>query len=442
MHTMVFSSFMLFFCNSKSKISSLLYNLCLIMMMYIMIFVDNYFNVYIINEWLFLNQYSFMFVILTLLILSLMFLSLGNNEFNWSLLMLMLIILLIFVLMCFTTSYFILYYLFFEASMFPIMLLIINWGKKSYLRVESSLYMFMYTFISSLGMFYLMLYLMDLGMLKFFMVNSLSNFDSVCFTIMVWGLLTKMPLYMFHFWLPKAHVWAPVYGSMVLAGIMLKLGGYGMMWFIFMGNNSVNYESTSFIVIFSLYGGLYTSMICMYQIDMKSVVAYSSVVHMSMVISSMMTFSMSGMLGAQIMMIGHGIISSGLFYLVNMNYERTSSRLIIMNKGFMNYMPSLSLWWFLMSMSNISMPFSLNFLGEVLMISSLLNWSINFIFILMPMMYISSYYMIMLFNVQHGLSNKNMYFFTQCKIKEYIIIIMHWFTGNISFLFIDKIMDF
>nr|WBU10587.1 NADH dehydrogenase subunit 4 [Megacampsomeris sp. 1 YJY-2023a] len=440
--SILFSPFIMFFIKTKSKISTLFYCLCLMLCLFLIIFMDNMYSIYIINKFLFLNQFSFMFIILSLLIISFMFLSLNNNEFNWNQLIIMFILLLIFILMCFSISYFVLYYFFFEASMFPIMLMIINWGKKSYLRIESSLYMFLYTFISSLSMFYLILYFMEMGMMKFYMINLMYYFNSISFMFLILGLLTKMPLYMFHFWLPKAHVWAPVYGSMVLAGIMLKLGGYGLMWMIFMGNNSLNFNSTSMILMFSLFGGMYMSVICLYQIDMKSIVAYSSVVHMSMVISSLMTFSMTGIMGAHIMMIGHGIISSGLFYLVNLNYERTNSRLIILNKGMMNLLPSMSLWWFLLSMSNISMPFSLNFMGEIMMIYSLMNWSIYTIFIILPIMFFSSCYMIMLYNIQHGWTNKNLFYFTYNKVKEFIIVIMHWFLGNMSFMFIDKIIDF
>lgn len=144
-------------------------------------------------------------------------------------------------------------------------------------------------------------------------------------------------------WLPKAHVEAPISGSIILAGVILKLGGYGLMRLLKVMGRSIHNYHLIFIVV-SLIGGFYVSLICIRQFDIKSLIAYSSISHISLVISGRLTINYMGIYGSLILILSHGLCSSGLFCLSNILYERTYSRRFFLNKGIIIVIPSLSLW--------------------------------------------------------------------------------------------------
>ena len=142
--------------------------------------------------------------------------------------------------------------------------------------------------------------------------------------------------------MPKAHVEAPVYGSMILAGVLLKMGGYGLIRFIEILIN-IRIKFNFLIIRVRIVGRLIVSLICLVQIDIKRLVAYSSVVHMNIMLCGVLRLTKIGIVGGYIMIIAHGLCSSGLFYIVNLYYIRSSSRLLILNKGFINKLSGLTL---------------------------------------------------------------------------------------------------
>nr|YP_009236660.1 NADH dehydrogenase subunit 4 [Telchinia acerata]AMJ17119.1 NADH dehydrogenase subunit 4 [Telchinia acerata] len=340
----------------------------------------------------------------------------------------------------FSTMNLFLFYFFFESSLIPTLMLIIGWGYQPE-RIQAGMYLLFYTLFASLpllmGIFYIyqeMNYMM-IYMMKFYDYNLILLYLSL-----ILAFLVKMPMYFVHLWLPKAHVEAPISGSMILAAIMLKLGGYGLLR-IMVILQKINFKMSYIWVVISLIGGFYISLKCFCQIDMKSLIAYSSVAHMSIVIGGIMTMNYWGYLGAYILMIGHGLCSSGMFCLSNINYERLNSRSLFMNKGMMNFMPTMSLWWFLMMSSNMAAPPSLNLMGEISLINSLMSWSWLSMILLMMISFFSAGYSLYLYSyTQHGKYNLSIYSFYSGVSREYLMLMLHWLPLNILVLKIDYSM--
>nr|YP_637122.1 NADH dehydrogenase subunit 4 [Adoxophyes honmai]AAY57400.1 NADH dehydrogenase subunit 4 [Adoxophyes honmai] len=331
-------------------------------------------------------------------------------------------------------------YLFFEGSLIPTLLLIMGWGYQPE-RIQAGLYLLFYTLFASLslllGIFYVfneMNYIM-MYFLKFVNLNLYLLYFS-----MIMAFLVKMPMYFVHLWLPKAHVEAPVSGSMILAGIMLKLGGYGLLR-VMVFLQQVGLKFNFIWIIISLLGGFCVSLNCFCQVDMKSLIAYSSVAHMSLVIGGIMTMSYWGFMGSYVLMIGHGLCSSGMFCLANINYERLHSRSLFINKGMMNFMPSLSLWWFLLMSSNMAAPPSLNLMGEIMLINSLMSWCWFSMIFLMLISFFSAGYSLYLYSyTQHGKYYCGIYSFYTGVSREYLMLMLHWLPLNILVMKIDYSM--
>nr|UEN67849.1 NADH dehydrogenase subunit 4 [Pyrocoelia analis] len=327
------------------------------------------------------------------------------------------------------------FYIFFEVSLIPTLMLILGWGYQPE-RIQAGIYMFMYTLLGSLPMmislFYIYYYSNSLDFSFLVYVN-----NYYIYLCMIFVLLVKFPMYFVHLWLPKAHVEAPISGSMILAGVMLKLGGYGFIRFMKIYIN-ISLNINLIILIISLFGGFIISLICLRQEDIKSLIAYSSVAHMSLSLAGFMTMNIWGFYGAFIMMISHGLCSSGLFCLANISYERTYSRSIFLNKGLLNLMPSMSLLWFLLCSSNMAAPPSLNLVAEILLINSVIFFSwLTLIFVLFISFFGGAYSLYLYSQTQHGEINQGLFSFSLGNIREYLLLILHWVPLNLIFLLGD-----
>nr|YP_011036714.1 NADH dehydrogenase subunit 4 [Xestocephalus iguchii]WRK21318.1 NADH dehydrogenase subunit 4 [Xestocephalus iguchii] len=370
--------------------------------------------------------FSYWFVFLSMFFFCLIVLSSNYyNSFYCKLFVWTCYLLLIFLFFVFSVINMFYMYLFFEFSLIPLLMLIFGWGYQPE-RFFAGFYLLMYTLFASLPLLLIILYLYNLYGSFFYDFNygfSLSFFFHFC---MIFAFLVKFPMFMVHFWLPKAHVQASLSGSMILAGVLLKIGGYGIIRFMFLVDG--HFFIYSYVwYSFCLWGSILISIICFCQGDIKCLIAYSSISHMGMCLMGLLSMNLIGVMGSFILMIGHGLCSSGLFYLANVCYCRLGSRSFYISKGMVNIMPGMSFMWFVFSCINMGCPPSLNFVGEVfIMISMLSYWSFCFIYLVLISFFVACFSYYLFGYIQHGLFH-GFYSYMLGSVIEYFILFIHMF---------------
>nr|AFQ55933.1 NADH dehydrogenase subunit 4 [Astrochelys yniphora] len=341
------------------------------------------------------------------------------------------ILLQISLILAFSATELIMFFIAFEATLIPTLVIITRWGTQME-RLNAGTYFLFYTLMGSLPLLValssmqtkngtLSTYMMQLNYPT--MTNSWSH--SMWWLALLIAFMIKMPLYGLHLWLPKAHVEAPIAGSMILAAVLLKLGGYGIIR-ITMTLDPLSKTLSYPFMVMALWGVVMTSSICLRQTDLKSLIAYSSVSHMGLVIAATLTQTQWSYTGSITLMIAHGLTSSMLFCLANTNYERTNSRVLLLTRNMQLSLPLMGLWWLLASLTNMALPPTINLMGELTIIASLFNWSnITILMTGLGTLITATYTLHMLITTQWGETPSHMKSIPPTHTREHLLMTLH-----------------
>ena len=277
----------------------------------------------------------------------------------------------------FSSIDFLLFYIFFEATLIPMFLIIGIWGGEN--RIYATLKFFLYTLFGSVFFLLAIIYIYSTAQtLNIYEISNISNGYTLPEQKYLWLALfiafaVKVPMWPFHTWLPDAHVQAPTPGSVMLAGILIKMGAYGMIRFSLPMFPDASHLFAPYVIFMSIIAIIYTSIVALAQKDMKKMIAYSSVAHMGYVTSGIFTFTKQGIDGAIFQMLSHGVISAALFLIVGSLYERMHTKEIAKYGGAADTMPILASFFLLFVMGSIGLPGISGFVGEFLVLTGIIS---------------------------------------------------------------------
>jgi len=292
-----------------------------------------------------------------------------------------------------------LFYIFFEAGLIPMYLIIGIWGGDD--RIYASYKFFLYTLLGSVLMFIAMLWMANEAGTTDIPTLMAYDFPAGAQT-WLWlaffaSFAVKMPMWPVHTWLPAAHVQAPTAGSVILAGVLLKLGGYGFIRFSLPMFPEASVQFMWLVFSLSMVAVVVTSLIALVQHDMKKLIAYSSVAHMAIVTAGLFAFNVQGIEGAMMVMLGHGLVSGALFLCVGVIYDRLHTREIDRYGGLSINMPKYALFFMLFTMASVGLPGTSNFVGEFLSLAGIYKMSSTVAFVCTTGIILGAAYMLYLY---------------------------------------------
>lgn len=295
-----------------------------------------------------------------------------RNDKNFTLYISQLVLLLVQLQLTFTAIDLFTFFLAFESLLIPMIIMIALWGSKN--NRQANNYLIFYTMVSAIPMLLSILYLKahSFDTTIFALQNSL-NALSLFEKVVIWlsfffAFAVKTPMVPVHIWLPKTHVDAPTVGSVILAGVLLKVGLIGILRFLFPLFPVLSHFFAPYVTAIATIGVIYASLITLRQIDAKRIIAYSSVAHMNMAMVSLFSFNVVGLYSTVYLMLSHGLIASGLFFLVGFLYNRFHVRSIYYYSGLATCMPVAAIYFFLFTLANMAFPLTSGFIGEFLLL--------------------------------------------------------------------------
>jgi proton-translocating NADH-quinone oxidoreductase chain M len=347
------------------------------------------------------------------------------------------------------------FYIFFEIILIPMLLIIGIWGSRER-KLTAAIRFFLYTLFGSIFFlivityFYYFFGTTDIYHLLIYLPLS-DNISCYFWLMTFFTFAVKIPIYPFHTWLPEAHAEAPTIGSILLAGILLKLGPYGLIRF---SNFLFLYGLLFFkilIFLLSIFSIYYTSITAIRQLDIKKIIAYSSIGHMAFILLGISINNIESFSGAVTLLIAHGFVSGGLFLLIGCIYERYKTRIILYYNGIIQINPLLGFYFFLLLLGNIAFPGTLNFIAEILILIGLFEINIYlFLLVLFSSLFILSYNLFLFSKIFFFFENLKFSIYTiDLTIKEeiavwiFLVPIFFWglFSSSLISFFYTTIID-
>lgn len=324
-----------------------------------------------------IDIFSLILIYITILLYLVCIVVIWEIKYKFILLHILLFIIICLLISLFSISNLLIFYILFELLLIPIFLIIGIWGSRSR-RITAAYQIWLYTVFGSFFFFlviiYLFIYCGTVDIYKLYLYMSFyKDFQKIGWLFLFISFAVKFPVYPFYGWLPEAHAEAPTVGSILLAGILLKIGPYGLIKFnnFLFSYGVVYYRPLIFILsLISLY---YVSLNAISQVDIKKIIAYSSIGHMSIILLGIIVNNIEGLLGSFGLIIGHSFISAGLFFLIGCIYDRYKTRFIFYYRSLLRVNVKLGFIFFLFFLANIGFPGTINFLSELFCLIGILE---------------------------------------------------------------------
>ncbi len=390
------------------------------------------------------DSISLFLIILTTFLIPLCILTNWNNSLYFKEYVICFLIIESFLIFIFSVLDLLMFYIFFESILIP-MFLIIGLGGSSRRKVRSSYFFFFYTLVGSALMLLSIIFIfVNVGtfnyqiLINIFYKETIQQILWIGFMI---AFMSKIPMVPFHIWLPEAHVEAPTGGSVLLAGVLLKLGTYGILRFLIpiFPLGTIYYLP----IIYSLAGIsiIYTSGTAIRQTDLKRIIAYTSIAHMNLVVVSLFVLNLISIEGAIFQMLSHGIVSSALFFCIGFYYDRYNTRIIENFGGSVQFLPLLSFFFFIFTLANLGFPCTCNFVGEFVMLVGIFNEN-NFIAFLSSFsMVLSAAYSLWVYN-RICFGNVKLIFINDVNRFEFLILFVLAFFTILFGIFPNILTDY
>ena len=382
---------------------------------------------FILNMGFALDPLSLFFILLTTFLFIIVIMTSFSYNYRLKEKFLLLFFLELLLINSFLAIDLLVFYLLFESVLIPMYLLIGIWGSQKN-KIFAAYQLFLYTL---LGSFFFLIGIIIIYNIYgtgniFFLKSQHMSFEleSLLFLLFFISFSVKIPTFPFHLWLPKAHVEAPTTGSVLLAGVLLKLGSYAFIRFsLFLFPNASLYFAP-LVMSLAMISIIFASFSTVRQIDLKRIIAYSSISHMNFLVAGIFSNNLQGISGSLLLQIAHGLSSSALFICIGILYERYHTRNIYYYRGISSIMPLFSLMFFVFNLANLGFPGTLNFVSEFLLVVGIFNYSLIFgLLSLIGIFYSVIYSMVLISRVLYGQFSSSILFYSDLSRREFYILL-------------------